>query len=250
MRPPLPSASLRDCLRIPFKFHVEWVFFALLLALLLMGITVFLEGRMGAGAYVAAFFLGLAGLIFCVMRMVRRVIRQRNGHGPMRGEGLAAFWAALVLPPLVAAGLVAKVSGPEAFYRSRQAEAKARLLGIYKAEVGFRKDIGRYTLSRNEWGLSLQDGQNIYMIGVPTLCAVKEGVGKERAQWPMSEWPLSEMKRAEIENFFLNVRKPEDCKDSKEGFEAYAVGVIREGASLDVWRIDERGKLENLQRGY
>lgn len=245
-KPPLPSSSVRDCLRIPAQFYLEWIF-ALLVG---TALAVFLEEIMGKGAYVVLFALGLGSVIFCLRRMVRKVIDLRNAHGPMRGQGLGAFWLMMVLPGALMLAMLWRGLTGDTVYEVRQREAKAVLRELARLEAGFFKEFGTYTFSVKDMGTVPVGDKSIYMIGVPTTCAVKEGLIPERTQWPVSEWPLSEARRFEITAYFQDVRRPEDCKQPKEGFEIYAVGVVKEGAPLDVWRIDETGKLHNLQRGY
>ena len=52
------------------------------------------------------------------------------------------------------------------------------------------------------------------------------------------------------EEYFRKVKRPEDCVDPKVGFEIYAVGVLKESAPLDVWRIDQTRSRANLQTSW
>lgn len=244
-KPPLPSSTVWDCLRIPLQFWVEFLFGALAF----MALTISLEKRIGQGAFLATMIFTFVMTLFVLVRMVRKVIALRNKKGPMRGNGLLAFWALLVLPA-VALGFFYKHSGAGNPLEARQAEARNALGVLVEAEAKFKQDFGTYTLSMKELGFDPDlSVPRYYMVGFPTACALKAGLSSERAQVGVHEAPVAEARKLAISEYFLKARNPEDCKDPKEGYELYAVGVAKEGAKLDVWRVDEKGKIENVQVG-
>jgi hypothetical protein len=244
-KPPLPSSTLQECLRIALQFDIELIAGFLALS----SVTLFLERWMGRGAYLFLGVFGLLLLLACLRRMVRKVIILRNAKGPMRGEGLWAFWAALLLPTL-GLGVMLKLFGTEPAHKARQAEARIGLSAVYEAQLAFRGEFGKYSLGIRDL-VSLPPGRvHFYTLAIPPACAIKEGLSPERAQLPIEDAPLLEARRREVEEYLRAVRQPEDCKDPKEGFEVYAVGMVKEGGPLDVWRVDEGGKIENVQRGF
>lgn len=237
---------MKDILRLPFLFWTEMLFgFLGLLAL-----WVFLDQKIGKGAWLAFVVLGAAATLALIGRLVRKAIALRNQKGPMRGNGLVAFWVGLLLPAALVAllGPLARDNQARLAIEARQEEARKVLLALHEAEVGFKRDYGRYTFKMNELSLGLADGERVYAVGFPTACSIKEGGTLDKSRVLANEYPPSEMRRVEIEEFFQKARNAEDCKDQKEGFEAYALGVPREGGQLDVWRIDDGGKLENVRR--
>lgn len=244
-KPPLPSSRPADTLRLCLLFWVE-----LLGAFLaLIALYVFLEKQIGKGAVLT--FTILAGTAFLVAtgRLVRRAIQLRNGKGPMRERALAAFWAALVLPALVLAGAW-QLRPQNEEHKARQMEAQAALQELFEKEQAFKRDFGRFTFNVKELGYGEPEGVRAYVVGFPTACSVKEGGTLEKSRVLFSEYVPSEQRRLQIEQYLLDAREAADCKDPREAFEAYAVGVLKENAPLDVWRIDETGKLDNLQKGY
>ncbi len=244
-KPPLPSSSVWDCIRIPLQFYLEWLFCVLVLAV----VTSSLEKRMGSGAFVALLILAGTSTLVVITRMVRKVIALRNAKGPMRGNSLNAFWLVLGLP-LVCAGIAAKLYLSRNPLKDRQEEARAALSKLVTAERRFKKDFGSYTHSMKELGYDPgEESPRYYMVGFPTSCAIKAGLSAERSQFGVYDAVIAEMRKLEIIEFFQKVRNPEDCRDLKTGFEIYAVGVIRENAKLDVWRVDENGKITNVQEG-
>jgi|GEM_PF-5762238 len=244
-KPPLPSSTVWDCLRIALQFWVEFLFGALAL----VALSVSIEKRIGQGALVATLAFTLVLTIAVLVRMVRKVIALRNIKGPMRGNGLLAFWALLLLPA-IGGGVAFRLSGKMSPLAQRQVEAKTALETLLEAERKFKQDFGKYTLNMKELAYEPDfSSPRYYMVGFPTSCAFKEGLSSERSQVGVSEAPAAEAKKLAIIEYFQKVRNPEDCKDPREGFELYAVGVAKEGAKLDVWRVDEKGKIENIQVG-
>ncbi len=241
-KPAPRNPSVWDCLRLPLQFYVEWLFGYLAL----IALTTFLQRFMGPGAYMALVLFGGMLSFAVILRLVRRVITQRNQRGPMPPKGLAAFWVALLVPVLSFGAFIYMIRNRDLDELKRQ-EAKAALTEVYEAEQRFRKDFGSFTLSMKELGYNPDEEKpRLYMVGFPSACSVKAGLSPPRSQVPMQLAPFSEMRKLEIEEFFLRVRNPEDCKEPKEAFEAYAVGLLKENGPLDVWRIDEKKKLEKL----
>lgn len=244
-KPPLPSSRPPEALRLCLLAWVE----LLLGFLVLISLYVMLEKQIGKGAVLTFLVLGGALLLLVTGRLVRKVITLRNAKGPMRGKTLAAFWAALLLP-VAAGGAIWKLKPAVNPYQARQEQARAALLEFARAERAFRRDFGRYTYNVKELGLPEREGEHAYTVGFPTPCSVGEGSSLEKSRIPFHEYVPSEIRKLEIEEYLQKVRLPADCKDPKEGFEAFAVGALKEGALLDVWRIDEEGQPENVQRGY
>ncbi len=244
-KPPLPGSAARD------SFQIALIAWAEMLSALvvLLAFYVFLEKRLGSGMGLA--FLALTGvsLLLVLKRTVRRVIALRNAKGPMRGKTLQVFWAAL-LAPLLFFGLAWQLRDLSSPFERKQEEARASLLALVEAENSFKRDYGRFTFNVKELGGLEREGVRIYALGFPTACSIKEGATLEKSRILFNEYPLSEMRRLKIEEYLQNVRRPEDCPDPKEGFEAYAAGVLKEGAPLDIWRVDESGALTNVQKGY
>lgn len=245
-KPPLPSSRPADTLRLCLLFWVE-----LLGAFLaLIALYVFLEKQIGKGAVLTFTILAGVAALVAVGRLVRRAIQLRNAKGPMREKALAAFWVALVLPALVLAGAW-QLRPVNEEHKARQLEAQEALRHLFEKEHAFRRDFGRFTFNMKELGYSDdEEGTRAYAVGFPTACSVKEGGTLEKSRVLFRDFVPSEMRRLQIEQYFLDLREAADCKDPKEAFEAFAVAVLKENAPLDVWRIDETGKLDNLQKGY
>jgi len=244
-KPPLPSSSIWDCLRIPLQCWVEWAFgfFAL------VALWAFLEPRLGPGAFVAFYIFGGVMTLIVLARLLRKVINLRNAKGPMRGNGLAAFWLMLLLPICVLAGGLL-FTERDSVLTQRQAEAQQVLILLFQAEENFKNDFGIYTQNLKELGFNpSEEDTRHYMVGFPTACAAKAGLSDDRSQREVQNSPIAEARKLEIVEQFRKVRNAEDCKDPKLGFEIYAVGVIKENAPLDIWRIDETKKLTHLQAG-
>ncbi len=244
-KPPLPSSTIWDCLRIPLQGWVEWAFgfFAL------VALWAFLETKLGPGAYVAFYIFGGVMTLVVLGRLLRKVINLRNVRGPMRGKGLAAFWLMLLLP-IGALGGWLMFSERDSVLTQRQADAKQDLILLYQAEENFKNDFGTYTQNLKELGFNpSEEDTRHYMVGFPTACAAKAGLADDRSQREVQNSQLAEARKLEIVEYFRKVRNAEDCKDSKLGFEVYAVGIIKENAPLDVWRIDETKKLTHVQEG-
>jgi hypothetical protein len=237
---PTQKERWHDGVRYPFFFYLEVIF-----AQLLLVIVVYAAGSHVPWVRPAALFGQPLLWFFLMFRLARRVIDNINARGKPRFETVLVFVAAMLLP---AAGAFfgAKYIVEQNKERPRSDEAREQLLAVMNTERQFRKDFGRYTLNARELGYQQPDGlQPRYVIGFATACSVKEGVPQDKAQWIVDDPTYIRAKRSEIDAVFLNLRVAEDCKDPKEGFEAFAVGAPVQGGPLDIWSINEKRVLVN-----
>jgi hypothetical protein len=247
--PPLPATHptqkdrWHDGFRYPFFFYLEVIFAQLALVIL-----VYAVGSHVPWVRPAALFGQPLLWFFLMYRLARRVIDNINARGKPRFETIVVFLAAMLLPAL-GAFFGAQYIVEQNKERPRSDEARAQLLGILQAERQFRKDFGRYTLNARELGYQQPDNlQPHYVIGFATACSVKVGVSQDKAQWIVDDPTYIRSKRPEIDAAFLNLRVAEDCKDPKDGFEAFAVGAPKLDAPLDIWSINEKRALVNRSK--
>jgi hypothetical protein len=133
--------------------------------------------------------------------------------------------------------------------KAHLSEAKTALSSIVAAEKSFYSEYASFSVSLEKIGFSREGARRFYSIGFPLACLKKLGVSTQAGISPMQNSPFGLERESEVMNLFRTLRKPEDCKDPAKGYEAFAVGIIRKGAPLDVWKIDETGKIEYLQSG-
>ena len=236
-----------DLLKALVFFFLEWI------ASLVISVA------LGAGAGMAlGSSTGLAvggglhaiGTIVVFVRFWQRAFRLRAAGMEHWGLKLLAVFAISGLPLLGVLGILGAVAIPN-FHRyqgqPRQSEAKVALAAIYGGEMAFRAEFNKFVYDLKPIAYEGQE-RRLYAVGFPTACVEK--YGGQVAYLPTANSTFEEARGAEIENFFREVVKdPASCKDPSEGFEAYAVGLISKGGKLDVWRIDEQKKLENLSSG-
>ncbi|MGZ3701254.1 MAG: hypothetical protein ACXWSD_05700 [Bdellovibrionota bacterium] len=247
--PPVPAHHpagkfrIREALRIPAFFYVEILSSALALLALAWLLSLF------APTYVPVLVLAAAVVLLgaCVWRMVKKVIQARaKGRPPL--EATIIFWLTLVLPLAAAGWYAAKTVKSYDPMRERQQEAKNALAKALWNEHAFRTEYGRFTYSIKELAVEQVPGAR-YVLGFPAACTAKFSVEGTKATWDLLDFTLSKAKKIEVEAFFRS-KRAEDCVDPKEGFEIYAVGVLKEDAPLDVWMINDKRELRNLQKGY
>lgn len=133
--------------------------------------------------------------------------------------------------------------------RAFQASAKTKLAGIYEMETKYFSEFQTYTLKfpNTAWLEGTKKSPD-YKVAVFTCT---KGAAQKSSFEP-TPWHVSLEARHEVDQYIANIDAQEQCKKSPSGFFAYAVGRIIENdpkVPLDVWRIDERKKLENLSIG-
>lgn len=249
--PPLPAGHptqkdrWRDSLCIPALFYFEVIAGQLLLVMMVYALQCLIPWVAPVAIFGQPFLW-----FYLVYRLARRVIESRNARGKPRWEATVVFAFALLLPALAALFV-----GLEVIRRAQEPhrpdEPKIALTEIARAERQFKKDFGRYTVNARELGYQPpENSQPHYVLGFATVCTVKAGVEQSKAQWQVDDPTFVREKKSEIDAYFRNARLAADCKDPSEGFEAFAVGVARKGAPLDVWVINERRELRNVQDGF
>jgi hypothetical protein len=248
--PPVPAAHpagkkrIAEALRIPAQFYVE----ALFATLVLLALSVLLRTVAETVAPALLLFCAVAAFGALVYRMVKRVIAARR-KGPPPLEATVMFWASLVLPVTGLGWYTHKLVQEIDPRKERQLEAKNILADALHAEREFFQSYGRYTFSIKDLGLEPAPGAR-YLLGFAEACTVKNSVEGAKATWSLLDVSVPKPKQLEVEAFFRNVRSAADCPNPKEGFEIFAVGVLKEDAPLDVWKISDDRKLVNVQKGY
>lgn len=131
--------------------------------------------------------------------------------------------------------------------KKHQAEAKRQLAAILNSELDFEQKNGRFALDPSMWKLEDFD-ECLYVFGYSPHCVEKfNGSGK----FLFTPKCLNNEVRShlpEIEKMFAAIPDSE-CRDPKDGFRAYAFGVIAPSGIIVGWRIDETRQLKNSPIG-
>ena len=228
-----PRPGFLEWLKVLGWFYVE----LLLVIALAIGGT-WLGPFVGGG--VLAF-----GLLYLPAQLARRLWKLRR-----RGAELWAFGAIAVCGVLFFQFVMLFAISAPAFLRyqarARQAEARIALAQIYAAETMHQAEKNSYSNDLAALSYTPDGDRRNYYVGFPLGCVPS---GADHAVLSGKGSPMLEGREAEIAAFFGEVRKPGECKELHKGFEAFAVGVLRKGGPLDVWRIDETKALENVESG-
>jgi len=242
-------------LLLPFQAALALFLWLTLLGFLLSlaGLLVELEpGGKSALPLMFLSFLGLGAAIWLAGKWMNKYVSKRwPAATPAKRGAILAYGAAtsfLLLPALGfvwAQGIHARQS-----LKMHQSEAKIALAQLYQAEKAFKEKSGSYSLSLRELDYAPEGQRRRYVVAFPTACLDKEGLPRDAGYLGAILWEPTTKREQEIQALLQEVRGPDGCGGSKEGFEAYAVGVLKEGAPLDVWRIDEKKQLENVRVGY
>lgn len=224
-------ASLWAWVRIPLEFYFGLVVMGMLTAALkAFGAADMVE------VVIAAIFM-----LFLPIRLFYEVIKHHRRKAPYRWLGTALVIVCLY--PVFVFMREGGPDGPAYQAKARQSEAKIALLAIYGAEKAYFDEYKTYVASFDRIGYAPESARRLYIVGFPHAC-VPPDVKPEQARTPMLNSKFGAGRENEIEDFFRSVKT---CREG--GFEAYAVGVIREGGVLDVWKIDETRTLVNLKVG-
>lgn len=241
--PPVPANHpggrhrIQESVRISVLFYVE-------IAIALCGLLVLFQ-LVGVGGYVLLAAAALGFLGFSLRRMVRRVIDLRKkGRAPW--EATAAFWIVLLVPIAVGAWYVRRVRVEVEPASLRAREAGMVLTAALEAERAFHREFARYTYNVKELGI-VPGASGRYVLGFPAACTTKFAVEGARFSWELADFGWSRERQIAVKDFFRTVKLAENCADPKGGFEAYAVGSLRAEDPLDVWRMDETGKISHLR---
>lgn len=183
------------------------------------------------------------GFLYVLVQLLRRLWKLKKRGAQMWAFGVIGVLGLIFLPCVLALAILAP-SFSRIQHNTRQTEAKMALSVLYSGEMAYRADNKKFTFDFEILNYSGPDKRN-YAVGFPLACADKYGAKVSFVPTQGSE--LAAGREAEIQEYFVTVKKPEECKDPAQGFELYAVGVAHENGPLDVWRIDEERKLEQLQ---
>ena len=236
-----------DMLKALVFFFLEWFASLVISVVLGVGAGVALGSNTG---FAVGGGLHAIGTIVVLVRFWQRVLKLRAAGMEHWGLKLLATFAISGLPMIFVLGILVAIAAPN-FVRyqslARQSEAKVALAAIYGGEMAFRAEFNKHVYDLRAIAYEGQE-RRLYAVGFPAVCVEK--FGGQVAYLPTANAPFEEGRGVEIENFFRDVVKdPAGCKDPSEGFEAYAVGILRKGGKLDVWRIDEQKNLQNLESG-
>lgn len=145
------------------------------------------------------------------------------------------------------------------YFRSRliQEEAKASLLAIHNLQKTLKEshDSTGYSYDLGKVLKDFRPAVNYrYVFGFVQGCGKKYSKGKVKSVskelYPGSYKDMGPRTTANVMSFFFS-GKAEDCYDPKAGYEAYAVANLDpiNLKRLDVWKIDQDGRIENIQDG-
>jgi hypothetical protein len=204
------------------------------------------------GAWLANFdhrlgpVIGVLILLLMLGIFLRMGLRYREMMGEAGGRNVGLVFVLLVSLSIPPGGLMA-VAAPN-FRRhatkARQSEAKIALAAVYGAEKSYFQEYGYYASSFNSIGYTPEGQRRFYALGFSPACKGNAKYGEGFINLQNS--PFGEKRAAEIEKYF---REKTTCKDPQLGFEVYAVGITYDGGPLDVWKIDESKRLENVEEG-
>lgn len=237
-----------DLLKALVFFFLEWVASAVIAAVL--GTAAGFAAGPTAGLAVGG-GLHAIGTIVVLVRFWQRAFRLRAAGMEYWGLKLLATFLISGVPIIGVLGILAAIAAPN-FVRyqskARQSEAKIALAAVYGGEMAFRAEFNKFSYDLQAISYEPAAERRLYTVGFPTACVEK--FGGQVAYVPSQSAPYEDSRGTEIEAFFREVIKdPSLCKDPSEGFEAYAVGILRSGGKLDVWRIDEQKNLQNIESG-
>lgn len=183
------------------------------------------------------------GFLYVLAQLLRRLWKLKKRGAEMWAFGVIGVLGLIFLPCLLALAILAP--GFQRYqYQARQTEAMMALSVLYSGEMAYRADSGKFTFDFEALNYSGPEKRN-YAVGFPLACADKYGAKISLVPTQGSE--LAAGREAEIQEYFVTVKKGDECKDPSQGFELYAVGVAAANKPLDVWRIDEERKLEHVQ---
>lgn len=240
----IKKPSLLRAFLVPFLFWVEYFGFFFVSMFVMFGIGKYLGFALPIMDKVFAVLPFLA-LVVCAFRARSRAKRLKAAQGSSAGTLLASFAGATL--PL---GVLAMIAWPN-FSRfqpkARQSEGKIALAALYGAEKKFREEKGTYSVNLKELGFEREGRTHYYSVGFAHACAEGGTTAAGDARTPMAYNQFATPEKAlEVETYF---RENKICRDRKEGFDAYAVGVIMKDGPLDVWKINEKKELVNMQNG-
>lgn len=193
-----------------------------------------LEGKAGAALLLGVF-------VTCLARMGLRM-HQAHREGGWGLLPVLAFLAGLLGPVAGVVHLGRKMEF-EMHAKARQSEAKIALTAVYGAEKIYFSEYKAYVHSFGKIGYTPEGQRRFYTVGFSPSCAA----GGD-ARWETLNSPYAGAAAPEVEAYFRKLAE-QPCRPAEQGFEVYAVGVIRQGGGLDVWKIDQDKKLTNVQIG-
>lgn len=225
--------------RIPLEFIGGFFLFTILVGALIL---FFPRTPENPNAF---FFLWMATLVLLVVRVFWNFFQMWERKAPY-------FWLTFLLMSwagIVVFGILVAISAPNLqrlLARALQIEGKTALARIVGAEGAVLQEFKKYSLDPGIMGIEAESGARFYTVGFPDACAAMAGIPPEKARSQWANSPFAKGREQEISDFFRSIK---DCPDPSQGFEAYAVGVIRPGGTLDVWRINQNKELVNLHSG-
>lgn len=139
-----------------------------------------------------------------------------------------------------------------------QSEAKAALLSLHAAQKNLREKSRdkkfSYDLSKVLKEHKPLDNYR-YVFGFMPACGKKFASSQDILShsedlFPESYLSLNPRTKAAIFSYF-NQGKPQDCESPESGFEAFAVASLDpfHPGRLDVWKIDQYGRIKNVTDG-
>lgn len=226
--------------QIPIFFHLElWLSFMLVVLLQVA------EGRVlrsaGSLVYWVSAVAFLLALVFCLYRMWARI---RKAHALQGSSALGAIaFAVLLVLPVIGLAMMGRDFELKGQTKARQSEAKIALASTFGAQKAYFSQHGRYSPRFYGTGYAPEGQRRNYAVRIVPHCGEAADAG-----FPTLESRFAKGREPEIEEYFRKLEKA-PCRDVLSGFEAYAVGVIREGGPLDVWKIDEQKNLVMVSSG-
>jgi hypothetical protein len=242
-----PLVRLWRACAITVLFWVEFLgaFFALMFTLMALGkfLPSFLPKVDGGEAMPLLLFALFA---FCAFRSVRRARELRAKQGTSFGTVCASLFG--FFAPIAVLMMIAFPNFERMQWSAQQSEAKIALAAIYGGEKSYFSEYKKYSSSLYEIGYSPESQRRFYMVGFAPACADGHGVPPKEARAKMHNSSFATPDdETEADAWF---RAQKICRDPAEGFEAYAVGIIRKDGERDVWRINEKKELVNLENGF
>lgn len=226
---------------IPLYFSLEIMGGHLLLALLLMFLRPGVDP--GRSAMLVYGVLNLGWILFCARNAYLRMRRLKKEAG-WGFSGVSGFFLGLMGPPALL--LAVAIPQFQKFQpRTRQSEAKIALAGIYGAEKAYFDAYKKYSAFLADIGYKPERYRSYYATVMISPC----GGDSLAALLPMEKNPFAEGREAEVQEYLRKIQRGQPCKSLSEGFEFYAVGIIQKDGELDVWKIDEKKALVNVQDG-
>lgn len=132
----------------------------------------------------------------------------------------------------------------------QQAEARASLLSVFNSEKSIKEKVGSFTYDLERVSNThIPAVDSNYVFGFMKACG-KKAKTQSRELFPSSFKHYGPKATKGILDYFAK-GKSDDCYESKSGYEAFAVASLDplNPSRVDVWKIDQDGKVENILDG-